>query len=146
MNKVFNSKRSVIIIGIGSDIIEISRIEKTIALFPERFLDRVFTHLEQERSNARMQSAASYAKRFAAKEAFVKALGIGMRDGVQWTDVEVVNVATGQPVIRVYGRAAELLAEKNKPGHQVVVHLSLSDTQYLAQAFVVIEVIPDAHH
>lgn len=112
-------------------------------MFSDRFLNRIFTEGEQEWSDGKFHMAASYAKRFAAKEAFVKALGIGISDGIHWPEVEVVNISTGQPTIHVHGRAGELLAAKNLPGHRVVVHVSLSDTSELAQAFVVIEVLPD---
>lgn len=137
--------RFIILIGIGSDIIEIPRIAKSIQRFSERFLDRVFTPGERLRSDNRADPPASYAKRFAAKEAFVKALGLGISNGILWRDVEVVNISTGQPTIHVHGRAAELLAEKVRPYNKVVVHVSLSDTAELAQAFVVLEVIPDVN-
>lgn len=118
---------------------DIDRIEKTIERFSDRFLDRMFTPQEQERSERKLQSAASYAKRFAAKEAFVKALGLGLRDGMLWTDIEVVNVTHGQPTLVLHGRAAEILAMRCQPGCDARIHLTLSDTKNLAQAFVVIE-------
>jgi holo-[acyl-carrier protein] synthase len=114
-------------------------------MFSDKFLNRIFTEQEQIRSDGKYHMAASYAKRFAAKEAFVKALGVGMSDGIHWPEVEVVNLDTGQPTIHVHGRAAELLASKCPHGNRVIIHLSLSDTKDLAQAFVVIEALPDAN-
>ena len=104
------------IIGIGSDIIDIRRIERSLDRFGRRFIDRVFTPVEQRKSEARAQRAASYAKRFAAKEACAKALGTGFRAGVFWRDMGVVNLASGKPTMQLTGGAARRLAEITPPG------------------------------
>ena len=127
------------IIGIGNDMIDIRRVERTIERYGERFLDRVFTPVERMKSGGRAARAASYAKRFAAKEACAKALGTGMRRGVFWRDMEVVNLPGGRPTMRLSGGALERLEAMTPPGHQAVVHVSLTDDPPLAQAFVVIE-------
>lgn len=127
------------IIGIGSDLCDIRRIEKTIARHGERFTHRVFTQQERVRSEARHSSGPSYARRFAAKEACAKALGTGLADGVFWRDMEVVNDDGGRPTLRLTGGAAQRLAALLPEGHEAVVHVSLTDDPPLAQAFVVIE-------
>ena len=131
------------IIGLGNDIIDIRRIEKTIARFGDRFLARVFTDTEREKSDARATRAASYAKRFAAKEACAKALGTGMRRGVFWRDMGVVNMRSGQPTMALTGGAATRLAEIVGQGRRPVIHLSLTDDHPYAQAFVIIESLAD---
>jgi holo-[acyl-carrier protein] synthase len=132
------------IIGIGSDLCDIRRIEKTIARHGERFTHRVFTEQERLRSEARHACGPSYARRFAAKEACAKALGTGMADGVFWRDMEVVNDAGGRPTLRLTGGAATRLAALLPEGHEAVLHVSLTDDPPLAQAFVVIEARPSA--
>ncbi|MFA7261464.1 MAG: holo-ACP synthase [Caulobacter sp.] len=135
------------IIGIGSDLSDIRRIEKTLERFGDRFIDRTFTAIERERSerkvNAQGGRAASYAKRFAAKEACAKALGTGVpRRGVHWADMGVVNLRSGKPTMALTGGAAERLAEIMPDGMVPVIHLSLTDDHPYAQAFVIIEAVP----
>jgi holo-[acyl-carrier protein] synthase len=129
------------IIGLGSDIIAIRRIERTLARFGERFIGRVFTDQEREKSERRAARAASYAKRFAAKEACSKALGTGLRRGVFWRDMGVVNLPSGRPTLRLTGGAAQRLAEITPPGMVAKLDLSLSDDHELAQAIVVISAV-----
>ncbi len=135
------------IVGIGSDLSDIRRIEKTLERFGERFIDRTFTAVERERSerkvNAQGGRAASYAKRFAAKEACAKALGTGVpRRGVHWADMGVVNMRSGKPTMALTGGAAERLTEIMPEGMVPVIHLSLTDDYPYAQAFVIIEAVP----
>ena len=127
------------IVGIGSDLCDIERVERTLARFGERFIARCFTETEQRRSERRAGRAASYAKRFAAKEACAKALGTGLRRGVFWRDMGVVNLPSGQPTMRLTGGAAERLRAILPPGTEPFIHLTLTDEQAFAQAFVVIE-------
>jgi holo-[acyl-carrier protein] synthase len=127
------------IIGLGSDLIDIRRIEKTLERHGPRFVERVFTPVERSRAEGRAQRAASYAKRFAAKEACAKALGTGMSDGVFWRDMGVVNLPSGQPTMTLTGGAAERLRRLIPVGHDAFVHLTITDDYPLAQAFVVIE-------
>ena len=128
------------ILGIGSDLCDIRRIERTLARHGERFTERVFTELERAKAERRGPTrAATYAKRFAAKEACAKALGTGMRAGVFWRDMGVVNARSGQPTMRLTGGAAERLAALTPPGHHAVIHLTITDEHPYAQAFVVIE-------
>ena len=135
------------IIGIGSDLSDIRRIEKTLERFGDRFVKRTFTEIERDRSerkvNAQGGRAASYAKRFAAKEACAKALGTGVpRRGVHWADMGVVNLRSGKPTMALTGGAALRLAEIMPDGHVPVIHLSLTDDHPYAQAFVIIEAVP----
>lgn len=130
------------ILGIGSDLCDIRRIENSLSRFGERFTQRIFTPGEQAKSDRRATRAASYARRFAAKEACSKALGTGIRSGVFWRDMEVVNLPSGRPTMRLTGGAAARLAQMVPPGHEAVVHVSLTDDPPLAQAFVVIEARP----
>ncbi|HYI89090.1 MAG TPA: holo-ACP synthase [Beijerinckiaceae bacterium] len=130
------------ILGIGSDLCDIRRIERSLERFGARFTHRIFTAGERARSERRAASAASYARRFAAKEACAKALGTGLRAGVFWRDMEVVNLASGRPTLRLTGGALERLRAMLPPGHEAVVHVSLTDDPPLAQAFVVIEARP----
>ena len=130
------------ILGIGSDLTDIRRIAATLERFGERFTDRIFTPLERARSVRKGDPAASYAKRFAAKEACAKALGTGMRRGVFWRDMGVANLRSGQPTLVLTGGAAERLAEMTPAGARPLVHLSLTDDHPYAQAFVVIEAVP----
>ena len=130
------------IIGIGSDITDIRRIEQTLERFGERFTQRIFTETERRRSERRATRAGSYAKRFAAKEACAKALGTGMRRSVFWKDMGVVNARSGEPTLILTGGAADRLAELTPPGHTSRLWLSLTDDHPYAQAFVVIEALP----
>jgi holo-[acyl-carrier protein] synthase len=136
-----------VIIGIGSDLSDIRRIEKTLERFGDRFTGRTFTAIERERSerkvNAQGGRAASYAKRFAAKEACAKALGTGVpRRGVHWADMGVINLRSGKPTMALTGGAALRLAEITPEGMVPVIHLSLTDDHPYAQAFVIIEALP----
>lgn len=131
------------ILGIGTDLANIDRIEGTIARFGERFLTRVFTDRERRKADSRPRAvAATYAKRWAAKEACSKALGTGLRMGIAWKDMGVMNLRGGQPVMQLTGWAAERLREMTPEGHEAVVHVSLTDDHPWAQAFVVIEARP----
>ncbi len=130
------------ILGIGSDLCDIRRIERSLARFGTRFTHRIFTAGERARSERRAASAASYARRFAAKEACAKALGTGMRGGVFWRDMGVVNARSGQPTLALTGGAAARLAALTPPGAQARIHLSMTDDHPYAQAFVVIEAVP----
>lgn len=130
------------ILGLGNDIIDIERIERTIARFGDRFLDRVFTEVERKKSDRRNQRAASYAKRFAAKEACAKALGTGLRRGVFWRDMGVINLPSGRPTLVLTGGAAEQLKRITPPGYTARIDLSLTDDYPLAQAIVIISGIP----
>ncbi len=127
------------ILGIGSDLCDIRRIEETLERFGERFIARCFTDVERRRSERRAGRAASYAKRFAAKEACAKALGTGIRAGVFWRDMGVVNLPSGQPTMRLTGGAAERLAAITPTGAEAFIHLTITDEEPIAQAFVVIE-------
>jgi len=133
-----------VILGIGSDLTDIRRVSATLERFGERFTGRLFTVAERTRSERKVDRAASYAKRFAAKEACAKALGTGMRRGVFWKDMGVVNARSGQPTLALTGGAAERLQDMLPVGHRAAIHLSLTDDHPYAQAFVVIEAIPDA--
>ena len=130
------------ILGLGNDIIDIERIERTIARFGDRFLDRVFTDVERRKSDRRSERAASYAKRFAAKEACAKALGTGLRQGVFWRDMGVINLPTGRPTLVLTGGAAEQLVRITPPGLTARIDLSLTDDYPLAQAIVIISGVP----
>ena len=126
------------IIGIGNDIIDIRRVERTIDRYGERFLDRIFTPIERTKSDGRAARAASYAKRFAAKEACAKALGTGFRQGVFWRDMGVVNLPSGRPTLELTGGAAQALARLTPEGHEVRIDLSITDDFPTAQAIVII--------
>ena len=132
------------ILGIGSDISDARRIAKVIERHGDRFLSRVFTDVERARADRRANRAETYAKRFAAKEACAKALGTGMRGGVFWRDMEVVNLPSGRPTMRLSRGALARLQAMAPSGHEVVVHVSLTDDPPMAQAFVVIEARPPA--
>ena len=131
------------IIGLGSDLIDIRRVEKSLERFGDRFVQRVFTEIEQAKSDRRRLRAASYAKRFAAKEACAKALGTGLSKGVFWRDMGVVNLPGGKPTMHLTGGAAERLHEMMPTGHKPFIHLTITDDMPLAQAFVIIEALPD---
>lgn len=130
------------ILGIGADLCNIERIEGTLARFGDRFRARVFTETELARAARRPHEAATLAKRWAAKEACSKALGTGLRMGIAWRDMAVSNLATGQPVMRLTGWAAERLAAMTPEGHRALIHVTLTDDHPWAQAFVVIEARP----
>jgi holo-[acyl-carrier protein] synthase len=131
------------ILGIGSDIIDIRRVEKTLERFGDRFVERVFTDAERRKSEGRAKRAASYAKRFAAKEACSKALGTGFRAGVFWRDMGVVNLASGKPTMKLTGGALKRLGEITPPGMRAQIDLSLTDDDPHAQAIVIISAVAD---
>ena len=131
------------IIGIGTDLANIERIQGTLDRFGDRFRNRVFTDTEQRKAERRADTAGTYAKRWAAKEACSKALGTGLRMGIAWKDMSVRNLRTGQPVMELTGWASERLNELTPAGHSATVHVSLTDDHPWAQAFVVIEATPD---
>lgn len=134
------------IIGIGSDIIDITRIEKVIGRHGDRFIDRIFTVAERARAERRSKMPklvwATYAKRFAAKEACSKALGTGIRQGVWWRDMGVVNLAGGRPTMKLTGGALARLESLTPPGHEARIDLTITDDWPLAQAFVIISAVP----
>lgn len=130
------------IVGIGADLVDIRRIEATLARFGERFVERCFTDVERAKSERRKERAASYAKRFAAKEACSKALGTGLKMGIAWREMGVVNLPSGRPTLELTGKAALLLAAMAPEGMRIVAHLTITDDYPLAQAFVVIEALP----
>ena len=130
------------ILGLGSDLIQIHRIANTIERYGTRFTNRCFTEIEQRKSDRRAQRAASYAKRFAAKEACSKALGTGLSFGVYWRDMGVVNLPSGKPTMHLTNGAAKALARLVPPGHVPHIHLTITDDAGLAQAFVIIEALP----
>jgi holo-[acyl-carrier protein] synthase len=132
-----------LIVGIGSDLTDIRRIANTLDRFGDRFVQRIFTDVEQQRSERKADRASSYAKRFAAKEACAKALGTGLRAGVFWRDMGVVNARSGQPTMVLKGGAAERLAALVPAGRRAAIHLSLTDDFPYAQAFVVIEALDE---
>ena len=133
------------IIGIGQDMCDIRRIEKTLERFGDRFTDRVFTDVERAKADRRRERAATYAKRFAAKEACAKALGTGVpRRGVHWQHMGVVNLPSGKPTIALTGGAAERLAKLTPSGMTCVIHLTITDEYPYAQAQVIIEALPAA--
>ena len=131
------------ILGVGNDLIDIRRIETTLERYGERFTARVFTDLERKKSDARRQRAASYAKRFAAKEACAKALGTGLRCGVYWRDMGVVNLPSGRPTLRLTGGAAKVLKELTPDGFEARIDLTITDDFPLAAAIVIISGIPE---
>lgn len=129
------------IIGIGNDIIDINRIEKAIDRFGERFLNRIFTDVERAKSDRRMLRAASYAKRFAAKEACSKALGTGLSNGVYWRDMGVVNLPSGRPTLNLTGGAARVLEDLTPHGYEAKIDLTITDDFPQAQAIVIISAL-----
>lgn len=130
------------ILGVGTDLCNIDRIEGTIERFGDRFRNRVFTEIEQRKAERRPDPPAIYAKRWAAKEACSKALGTGLRMGIAWKDMAVTNLRTGQPIMHVTGWAKERLDAMTPEGHEAVIHVTLTDDHPWAQAFVVIEAVP----
>jgi len=129
------------IIGIGSDIVDIRRIERTLTQFGQRFINRCFTEAEQKKAASRADPVPTYAKRFAAKEACSKALGTGFRRGIFFRDMGVVNLASGQPTLELTGEALARLKSMTPPGLQPRIHLTITDEAPWAQAFVIIEAI-----
>ena len=134
------------ILGIGTDLANIERIQGVLDRHGDRFRNRVFTETEQAKAERRADVAGTYAKRWAAKEACSKALGTGLRMGISWKDMAVSNLRTGQPVMQVTGWAAERLAQMTPAGHEAIIHVTLTDDFPWAQAFVVIEAraLPDS--
>jgi len=130
------------IIGLGNDMVDIRRIEQTLERYGTRFVARIFTDIEQKKSDRRAQRAASYAKRFAAKEACSKALGTGFRRGVFWKDMGVVNEPSGRPTLHLTGGAKEQLARITPAGHTARIQLTITDDFPYAQAVVIIEAVP----
>ena len=130
------------IIGLGSDLIDIRRVERTLERFPGRFEERCFTAVERAKSDKRRRRADSYAKRFAAKEACAKALGTGFRRGVFWRDMGVVNLRSGKPTMELTGGARRQLDAITPPGMQARIDLSITDEYPLAQATVIITAVP----
>jgi holo-[acyl-carrier protein] synthase len=134
------------IIGIGSDLIDIRRVEKVIERHGARFIDRIFTEAEQAKAARRAKAprslVATYAKRFAAKEACAKALGTGIREGVWWRDMGVVNLPSGRPTMQLTGGALARLQSLLPPGHEARIDLTITDDWPLAQAFVIISALP----
>src|SRR6266852_8055050 len=130
------------IIGLGSDLIDIRRVEKTLDRYGPRFVERIFTDVEQRKSDGRATRAASYAKRFAAKEACAKALGTGLRRGVFWRDMGVVNQRGGKPTLALTGGALARLQEITPAGMSPQIDLTLTDEYPLAQAIVIISALP----
>jgi holo-[acyl-carrier protein] synthase len=127
-----------VILGVGSDLIDIRRIEQTLARFGDRFIDRVFTAEERRKAERRANSAATYAKRYAAKEACAKALGTGFRGGVFWRDLGVVNLPSGRPTLVLTGGALKRLEAMTPPGMRARIDLTLTDEHPIAQALVII--------
>jgi holo-[acyl-carrier protein] synthase len=132
------------IVGIGTDTVDIRRVEKVLERHGERFTQRIFTDVEIKKSERRYLRAASYARRFAAKEACAKALGTGMSRGVFWRDMGVVNLPSGKPTMRLTGGAAERLQRLLPAGHNAEIHVTITDDFPLAQALVIIEALPGA--
>jgi holo-[acyl-carrier protein] synthase len=131
------------ILGLGSDTVDIRRIERSIDRYGDRFLDRIFTGIERRKSDTRRLRAASYAKRFAAKEACAKALGTGLAGGVFWRDMGVVNLQSGKPTMELTGGAAQRLVSITPPGHTARIDVSITDDFPLAQAIVIISAVRD---
>jgi holo-[acyl-carrier protein] synthase len=129
------------IVGLGSDLIDIRRVEKSIERFGDRFLNRIFTDIEKTKSDRRAQRAASYAKRFAAKEACAKALGTGLNRGVYWRDMGVVNLPGGKPTMKLTGGALRRLEAITPAGHSAQIDLTITDDFPLAQAIVIISAV-----
>jgi holo-[acyl-carrier protein] synthase len=133
-----------VILGIGNDLIDIRRIDKAIQKHGERFLSRVYTDIERAKSDRRAARAASYAKRFAAKEACAKALGTGLNQGVYWRDMGVINLPGGKPTLRLTGGALKRLEKITPAGHRAQIDLTITDDFPLAQAIVIISAVPEA--
>ena len=132
----------MMILGLGNDIIDIRRVERTIERYGDRFLSRVFTDIERQKSDGRAGRAASYAKRFAAKEACAKALGTGLRGGVWWRDMGVVNLPGGRPTMQLTGGAKQRLQAITPAGYEPRIDVTITDEGPMAHAFVVISAVP----
>jgi holo-[acyl-carrier protein] synthase len=132
------------IIGIGSDLMDIRRMERVLERHGDRFIDRIFTPIERAKAERRQQRVATYAKRFAAKEACAKALGTGIRAGVFWRDMGVVNLRSGRPTMQLTGGALKRLEALTPPGYEAHIDLTITDEWPLAQAFVMISAVPKA--
>lgn len=130
------------IIGLGSDLIDIRRVDKSLGRYGNRFTNRIYTEIERKKSDARKERSASYAKRFAAKEACCKALGTGISRGVYWRDMGVINLPSGKPTMHLTNGAANQLKKITPADHKAVIHLTITDDYPLAQAFVIIEALP----
>jgi holo-[acyl-carrier protein] synthase len=130
------------IVGLGNDLCDIGRVEKTLVRYGERFTQRCFTEIERRKSDRRAQRAASYAKRFAAKEACAKALGTGIAWGVYWRDMGVVNLPSGKPTMQLTNGALRALERLVPAGHEPHIHVTITDDRGMAQAFVIIEALP----
>ncbi|MCZ2328531.1 holo-ACP synthase [Bartonella sp. F02] len=130
------------IVGLGNDMIDIRRIERMLVRYGNRFIQRVFTDVEQRKSENRQKRSYSYAKRFAAKEACAKALGTGISRGVSWKNMGVVNLPSGKPVMQLTNGAQVQLQKLLPPNHDAIIHLSITDDFPWAQAFVIIEALP----
>ncbi len=130
------------ILGVGTDLANIDRIAGVLERHGDRFRQRVFTEVEQKKAERRKDTAGTYAKRWAAKEACSKALGTGLRMGIAWKDMAVRNLQTGQPVMELSGWAAARLHDMTPEGHEAIIHVTLTDDHPWAQAFVVIEARP----
>ena len=133
------------ILGLGSDLIDIRRVERTLERHGDRFIQRLYTDIEQAKSDRRANRAASYAKRFAAKEACAKALGTGLNQGVYWRDMGVVNLPGGKPTMKLTGGALARLEAITPPGYRAEIALTITDDFPLAQAIVIISAIPSSN-
>jgi len=130
------------ILGVGSDLVDVRRIERVIARHGDRFIRRIFTEAERAKADRRATRIETYAKRFAAKEACAKALGTGFRRGVFWRDLGVVNMPSGRPTMKLTGGASERLRAITPPNHEARIDLTITDEGPLAQALVIISAIP----
>ncbi|WP_317993020.1 holo-ACP synthase [Bartonella gliris] len=130
------------IVGLGNDLIDIRRIERMLVRYGDRFVQRIFTDIERNKSENLKKKSSSYAKRFAAKEACAKALGTGIACGVNWKDMGVINLPSGKPIMKLTDRAQIQLQKLLPPHHDAVIHLSITDDFPWAQAFVIIEALP----
>jgi holo-[acyl-carrier protein] synthase len=132
------------ILGVGSDLVDVRRIESVIARHGDRFILRIFTDVERAKAERRAGRIETYAKRFAAKEACAKALGTGFRKGVFWRDLGVINLPSGRPTMKLTGGALERLRAITPPGHEARIDLTITDEGPMAQALVIISAVPKA--
>jgi holo-[acyl-carrier protein] synthase len=132
------------ILGVGSDLVDVRRIERVIARHGDRFILRIFTELERTKADRRATRIETYAKRFAAKEACAKALGTGFRNGVFWRDLGVINLPSGRPTMKLTGGALDRLRAITPPGHEARIDLTITDEGPMAQALVIISAVPKA--
>ncbi|WP_208433881.1 holo-ACP synthase [Bartonella taylorii] len=130
------------IVGLGNDLIDIRRIERMLIRYGDRFVQRIFTDIEQTKSENLQKRSSSYAKRFAAKEACAKALGTGIARGVSWKDMGVDNLSSGKPIMKLTDRAQIQLQKLLPPHYEAIIHLSITDDFPWAQAFIIIEALP----